>query len=77
MSKLGDRVVLRDGTTIELDEAMAKEIAKRSASGESIVAVIAELGLNKKATLTWLRDNHYELMQQAHREYKQGVERGD
>lgn len=66
-----------EGGVIALDLALAEELAKRAADGESIVKIIAEKGLNKKAALTWLRDNHYELMRQSQREYKQGVERGD
>ena len=61
----------------ELNIALAEEIASRAAKGESIVKIIAEKGLNKKSALTWLRDNHYELMRQSQREYKQGVGRGD
>ena len=72
VSKLGDSVVLRDGTVIELNEELAKEIAARSAKGDSVVQIIAEYGLNKKATLVWLRDNHYELMQDAKREQNEG-----
>lgn len=35
------------------------EICERSANGEAVRDVIAEKGLDVKATLIWLRDNHH------------------
>ena len=52
---------------MELTRDVAKEICRRSAEGEGVMAIIADMGLPPE-TLEWLRDNYHGMVKSAKQE---------